>query len=113
MDSTKFLKGLGLMAAIIFAAMQSNANIWPVAVIASVLTGAVYFISNYWITSSSTQGSLNLADFIKGAILATIAPLIGLVATLWDGVTLDWKALGTAALFALLAYIFPTYFTWQ
>lgn len=106
----QFIKGLGIMIAIIYTAYQSGANIWPVAVLTAIVTGIGYYVSNYWKVSSSDPNSVNLLDIAKAAILSAVTALVPLVATFWDGTVFDWKSLGVAALSAFLAYLFPTFF---
>lgn len=58
-------------------------------------------------TTTSGQFSLNARDFLKGALLAVLTPVVTiLIQTLQSGsLTFDWKAIGITALSTFLAYI--------
>ena len=109
----KFIKGLGMMAAIIYAAIQAGTNIWPVAVLVAIATGAGYYLSNYWVTSTSAQGSISWPDLLKGALLAAFTVVVQTAATYLDGTTFAWKQLLVAFGTAFISYVFPTLFTGQ
>lgn len=111
--NSKIGKGILIIVGIILTAYQSGTNIWPEAVLTAILTGLGYFISNLWVTSTSDQGTLNFADFVKGAILAIVGAITSALATFVNGGIVNWKAMGLAALSALIAYISATYFTGQ
>ena len=113
MNKTQILKGLGMMAAIIYAAFQAGTNVWPVAVVVAVATGVGYFISNLWVVSSSQEGTLNWQDAVKGFLLAVFAFVAASAVTFFDGQVLAWKPLIFAALSAGAGYLFPTLFTGQ
>ena len=58
---------------------------------------------------------VNLADLAKGAIVAALATVLGMVTTILNTGALpsgsDWKAIGMAALTALGAYVAKNLFT--
>lgn len=63
-------------------------------------------------TTTSKQFSINLSDFWKGLLVATLTtPITTLIDSLNAGTfTIDWKHLGIVALSGLLAYILKNFF---
>ena len=61
----------------------------------------------------SNFASLNIKDFLKGFVLAVIVPaLLAIQQSLSAGVlTMNWKALGTAAVAAFIGYLIKNFFT--
>lgn len=61
----------------------------------------------------STFLNLNSSDFIKGLIMAVLSSVITVVYQTVEAGSLvfDWKAIGTMALTAALAYIMKNLFT--
>lgn len=57
--------------------------------------------------------SLNAKDFLKGLVVSVLTSVLTIVYTsLQAGIfTIDWKAVGTSALTAALAYITKNYLT--
>ena len=57
--------------------------------------------------------SLNLRDFLKGAVLAILAPVLAIIITSIEAGQLifDWKLIGTTALAAFIAYLSKNFFT--
>lgn len=61
----------------------------------------------------STALSLNVKDFLRGLILAILAPvLLAIQQSIAAGeVTLNWRTLGLTAISALVAYLIKNFFT--
>jgi hypothetical protein len=61
----------------------------------------------------STLFSLNLSDFIKGAILAVVVPvLVTIQQSLAAGnIVFDWKTIGISALATFIAYLLKNFLT--
>lgn len=57
--------------------------------------------------------SLNTKDFLKGLVVSVLTSVLAIVYTSLQAgsFTIDWKAVGTAALTAALAYITKNYLT--
>jgi len=65
------------------------------------------------VTTSSKQGNINIKDVLKGLLVAVITPVFTvLYSSLSAGsLTFDWKAIGTTAGAAGLAYIMKNWLT--
>jgi len=111
MTKEQFFKGLGMMFIIIWTAFQAGTNIWPVAVVIAIATGAAYFISNLWTVSTSTQGTWNWQDGLKGFLLAIFTFVAASTVTYFNGTALSWGPLILAAISSGVGYLFPTLFS--
>ena len=61
----------------------------------------------------STFASLNIRDFLKGIVLAVLVPaLLAIQQSLQAGeLTINWRALGIAAVAAFIGYLIKNFFT--
>lgn len=106
----KFLKGIGIMAAYVYANMMQPNFVWLASVIVAVCMGATYYIKNYYVPSGSAEGEINFKDF-------GFAMLLALFAAIGDGVSdwvingvVQWSELWKVASAAIMMYLFPTLF---
>lgn len=64
-------------------------------------------------TVTSKQFSLNARDFVRGAILAIITPVLAIITNSLDKgeLTFNWKLIGVTAISAFIGYLVKNYFT--
>jgi len=105
MNKQQILKGFWMMLGVLLTAFEAGTNIWPVAVLTAVLTGGVYYVSNFIVTSNSDPNSFNFKDILKGLILGVLAGCMNYIVSLADPGTFTWQNFGAAALAALLSYV--------
>ena len=61
----------------------------------------------------STLFTLNLRDFLKGAILAVVVPVLVTIQTSLaaGNIVFDWKAIGISSLATFIAYLLKNFLT--
>jgi hypothetical protein len=106
---TKFVKGLMMMAAVVFTAMQNPPVVWSVVIFTSVLVGAGYYVKNYMMQSSSNEGQLNFMDALSVVLLAVITALSDSLSSLVVNGVIVWSLVGKTVLSVVITYISTTY----
>jgi hypothetical protein len=110
---SKFVKGLLLMASVIFSALQTGNVIWASTIILTVCVGISYYIKNYLMPSDSIEGQLNWKNIISALILAIVTGLTDSIASLVVNGVINWGLLWTTVTSVVVTYLGTTFFSGQ
>jgi magnesium-transporting ATPase (P-type) len=110
---SKFVKGLLLMASVVFAALQTGNVIWASTIILTICVGITYYVKNYLSPSDSPEGQLNWKNIISALILAVATGVSDSIATLIVNGTLNWGLLWTTVSSVVVTYLGTTFFSGQ
>ena len=104
--NSKLMKGILMMGAVIFAAIQTGDIVWPVTLITAACVGIGYFAKNWWFESASTDNVFDWRDVASALIMAAVVAIpesIGQIVV--NGV------FNLSGLLAVIGSVIMTYFT--
>jgi hypothetical protein len=113
MQTTKFIKGLIVMAGVLIMAMQNQPIVWAVVIITTVCAGIGYYVKNYFMPSNSIEGELTLKDMISAIALAICVAVPNSIAEIVINGVIDWEAMLQVVIGVITPYLGTTYFVGQ
>jgi len=104
--NSKLMKGILMMGAVIFAAIQTGDIVWPVTFITSACVGIGYFAKNLWFESASSDNVFDWRDVASALIISAVAAILGgmFVYRLWVDMQ-EARDIGAVGFFLLFTTI--------